>query len=85
MSHQPNVFSPPGTPLPDRTVGELVAERLGRSRVFQSFQIDFCCQGGRTVREACKRKGVALDAVIGLKVPPACGRPGFPKRQITKT
>jgi regulator of cell morphogenesis and NO signaling len=64
MSHHPNIFSQPGTPLPDRTVGELVAERPGRSRVFQSFQIDFCCQGGRTLREACERKGVALDAVV---------------------
>lgn len=64
MSHAPTVFSPPGTPLPDRTVGELVAERPGRSRVFQTFGIDFCCQGGRTLREACERKGVAADAVV---------------------
>ena len=34
MSHKRNVFSPPGTPLLERTVGELVAERPGRSRVF---------------------------------------------------
>jgi regulator of cell morphogenesis and NO signaling len=64
MSHHTNVYSPSGTPLPDRTVGELVAERPGRSRVFQSFQIDFCCQGGRTLREACQRKGVDLNAVV---------------------
>lgn len=64
MSHKPNVYSPPGTPLNDRTVGELVAERPGRSRVFQAFNIDFCCQGGRTLREACERRGVALEAVV---------------------
>jgi regulator of cell morphogenesis and NO signaling len=64
MSHKPNVFSPPGTPLIDRTVGELVAERPGRSRVFQAANIDFCCQGGRTLREACERKAVALDEVV---------------------
>lgn len=64
MSHKPNVYSPPGTPLLERTVGELVAERPGRSRVFQSFQIDFCCQGGRTLRDACERKGVASEAVV---------------------
>jgi regulator of cell morphogenesis and NO signaling len=50
--------------LLDRTVGELVAERPGRSRVFQSFGIDFCCQGGRTLREACERKSVAPSAVV---------------------
>jgi regulator of cell morphogenesis and NO signaling len=64
MSHQPNVFSPPGTPLLDRTVGELVAERPGRSRVFHSYNIDFCCQGGRTLREACARKGLTSDLVV---------------------
>ena len=48
----------------DRTVGELVAERPGRSRVFQSFAIDFCCQGVRTLREACERKGVPIATVI---------------------
>lgn len=64
MSHHPNVISPPGTPLLDRTVGELVAERPGRSRIFQSFNIDFCCQGGRTLREACERKGVPDVTVV---------------------
>jgi len=64
MSHHPNIISPEGTPLAERTVGKLVAERPGRSRVFQSFGIDFCCQGGRTLREACERKGVSLDGVI---------------------
>jgi regulator of cell morphogenesis and NO signaling len=64
MSHKKNVFSPPGTPVSERTVGELVAERPGRSRVFQTFGIDFCCQGGRTLREACERKGASLETVI---------------------
>lgn len=43
----------------------MVAELPGRSRVFQHHGIDFCCQGGRTVREACERKGVSLDRVVG--------------------
>ena len=64
MSHKPNVYSPPGTPLLQRTVGELVAERPGRSRVFQAFNIDFCCQGGRTLHDACERKGLATDVVV---------------------
>jgi regulator of cell morphogenesis and NO signaling len=64
MSHHKVVYSPAGTPLPQRTVGELVAERPGRSRIFQNYQIDFCCQGGRTLAEACKNKGVALDDVV---------------------
>lgn len=63
MSHVTNVFSPPGTPLEDRTVGEIVAESPSQSRVFQSFGIDFCCQGGRTLREACGKKGISVAAV----------------------
>ncbi len=64
MSHSTIVFSPAGTPLPDRTVGGIVAERPSQSRVFQAFGIDFCCQGGRTLREACERKGIAVEAVV---------------------
>lgn len=64
MSHIPNIFSAPGTPLLERTVGELVAERTGRSRVFQSFHIDFCCQGARTLREACEGKKIPAATVI---------------------
>lgn len=64
MSHTPNVLSPAGTPTLDRTVGELVAERPGRSRIFQQFNIDFCCQGGRTVREACERKGISVQTLL---------------------
>lgn len=64
MSHKPNIVSAPGTPPLDRTVGELVAERPGRSRIFQAFGIDFCCQGQRTLREACERKGIAAESAI---------------------
>ena len=64
MSHSTIAFSPAGTPLPDRTVGEIVAGRPSQSRIFQAFGIDFCCQGGRTLREACEKKGVALESVV---------------------
>lgn len=65
MSHSAVVFSPPGTSVLDRTVGELVAERPSRSRVFQRHGIDFCCQGGRTLAEACERKIVDPSVVVG--------------------
>ncbi|MGB6220297.1 iron-sulfur cluster repair di-iron protein [Haloferula sp.] len=48
----------------ERTVGEIVAERPSQSRVFQSFGIDFCCQGGRTLRAACEKKGIDPAAVV---------------------
>jgi regulator of cell morphogenesis and NO signaling len=64
MSHTATVFTPAGTPLSDRTVGEIVAERPSQARVFQAFGIDFCCQGGRTLREACTIKGIDILSVI---------------------
>ena len=91
MSHIPNVFSPPGTPLLDRTVGELVAERPGRSRVFQGFGIDFCCQGSRTVRDACQRKNVSpeavaeqLEAELADKEPPASNPAELPLAELAE-
>lgn len=64
MSHTATVFTPVGTSLPDRTVGEIVAETPSQARVFQAFGIDFCCQGGRTLREACMLKSLCLETVI---------------------
>lgn len=64
MSHHNPVQSPAGTPLADRTVGEIVAENPSLSRVFQSHQLDFCCQGGKTLREACEKKNLPLDEMI---------------------
>lgn len=40
MSHATIQSSPAGTPLTERTVGEIVAERPAQSRVFQRFGID---------------------------------------------
>lgn len=28
------------------------------------FEIDFCCQGGRTLREACERNGLPIETLI---------------------
>jgi len=64
MSHTATIFTPAGTPMPDRTVGEIVAENPSQARVFQAFGIDFCCHGGRTLREACTLKGIGLESVI---------------------
>ncbi len=64
MSHKVTVFSPAGTHLADQTVGEIVAGRPTLARIFQGFEIDFCCQGGRTLREACQHKGIAQESVI---------------------
>ena len=48
---------------PTTTVGELVAERPARSRVFQSLGIDFCCGGKKPLAEACAAQGLDAETV----------------------
>jgi regulator of cell morphogenesis and NO signaling len=45
------------------TVGELVAERPARSRVFEELGIDYCCGGKQSLAEACARKGLDPEEV----------------------
>jgi len=52
------------SPLADQTVGEIVAGNPNLSRVFQSFDIGFCCQGKLTLGKACERKGIELEEMI---------------------
>jgi len=51
-------------PFADRTVGDIVAARPNLSRVFQAFDIGFCCQGKLTLRQACERNKAALEEVV---------------------
>jgi len=50
----------------NQTVGELVVERPGRSRIFESFGIDYCCGGRKSLVEACAAKGIDPQTVIGI-------------------
>ncbi|MEP0813467.1 MAG: iron-sulfur cluster repair di-iron protein [bacterium] len=45
------------------TVGEIVAERIGRSRVLESYGLDYCCGGGTPFADACAAKGLDPDEV----------------------
>jgi regulator of cell morphogenesis and NO signaling len=46
------------------TVGQIVAERAGRARVFEGFGIDYCCGGKRPLGEACSEHGLDAKVVI---------------------
>jgi regulator of cell morphogenesis and NO signaling len=54
------------SPLADIPVGQLVAERPARVRVFENFGIDYCCGGKRPLREACVAASVPLEAVLAF-------------------
>ncbi|WP_339702541.1 iron-sulfur cluster repair di-iron protein [Algoriphagus aquimarinus] len=53
------------TPTSNSIIGELVAQDYRFATVFQQNKIDFCCQGNRTIEEACAKKKVDVDALIG--------------------
>ncbi len=46
------------------TLGELVTARPGRSRVFESFGLDYCCKGQQSLEEACAAAGQDLSQVL---------------------
>lgn len=50
--------------LENRTVGDLVMEDLALGKVFNSYGIDFCCQGNITLEEACRRQKLDINEVM---------------------
>ena len=49
--------------VPTTPVGEIVAEKPARSRVFEHYHIDFCCGGKLSLEEACRRRHLDLRVV----------------------
>jgi regulator of cell morphogenesis and NO signaling len=45
-------------------VGQLVRQRPGRSRVFDSMQIDYCCGGKTSLLEACQLGNVSAEEAL---------------------
>ena len=39
-------------------IGELVANDYRTASVFKKYGIDFCCQGNRTIADACTAKKI---------------------------
>lgn len=48
----------------DITVGQLATEHPLATRVFARHKIDFCCNGGRSLKEACEEKGLDTQSLI---------------------
>jgi regulator of cell morphogenesis and NO signaling len=48
----------------EKTVRDLALENPRATRVFEKFQIDYCCGGGRSLADACRVAGVEPAQVI---------------------
>ncbi len=49
--------------LQEKTIGEMVAENYRTAAVFKKYEIDFCCNGNRSVEQACHNDDATIDAV----------------------
>jgi regulator of cell morphogenesis and NO signaling len=49
---------------PDRSIGDLAGERLGRIEVLERHGIDYCCGGPATLAEACRKAGCEPRDVV---------------------
>jgi len=62
----------------DQTIGEIACEIPGATRVFHQHKLDFCCGGGKSLREAAERRGVDTGELTkeleGLRAQPQSGR-----------
>ena len=47
-----------------RTVAEMATENMARTRVFESYGIDYCCGGNVPLREVCERGGIDPDEIL---------------------
>lgn len=48
----------------DTPVGELAAKYPLSTRVFARLGVDYCCGGGRPLREVCSERGLDVDHVL---------------------
>lgn len=45
-------------------IGEVVADNFHAAKIFESFGLDFCCGGKRTIEEACTAKKISIEDVL---------------------
>ena len=45
-------------------IGDLVAQDYRAASVFKKYGVDFCCQGNRTIYDACEKKNIDAKVVL---------------------
>lgn len=50
--------------LKNKTITEIVSDDISTVSVFKKYKLDFCCGGGKTVENACKKANINVDDVI---------------------
>jgi regulator of cell morphogenesis and NO signaling len=52
------------SPDPARTLADLVESQPARSRVFEDYDLDYCCGGDQTLAEACRARDLDVEDVL---------------------
>lgn len=52
------------TTLKNKTIAEIVSDDISTASVFKKHNLDFCCGGGKTVENACKKANIDVEIVI---------------------
>lgn len=47
----------------DETIGQLAAKDMRKAEIFNKYDLDFCCGGKKTVKEACAEKGLDVTKI----------------------
>lgn len=48
----------------NKTIAEVVTEDISKASVFKKYNLDFCCGGGISIAEACKKNGIDTERLI---------------------
>ena len=47
----------------EETLGQIAAKDLRKAQILKKYGLDFCCGGKKTVKEACKEKGLDVTKI----------------------
>jgi len=47
-----------------KEIGQYVADDFRTAAIFSKYKIDFCCNGNRTIEEACDKKGIDSNLLM---------------------
>lgn len=50
--------------FPESTLAEIVVAEPAAARILERLGLDYCCGGGRTLREACSPRGLDVERVL---------------------
>jgi regulator of cell morphogenesis and NO signaling len=76
--------------LLSKNLGQIVAENPNSAEIFEKHNIDFCCNGKRTLAEACIEKNIPINELVEelekmLAAPVENRNTSFPLDQLTLT